>query len=203
MGLDYIFNTAFKMNTDTVSHVIGLIHHIPALYGSYNILMDNNFSNDKINHITIFSNLCMMWTAAYFSFDIIYYIKYYWPFQRKKYIDFIIHAIACYITYIYIYESKKYHWYGAAFITWEASTPFLYILCWCSKRNMQRSLLYYINSLCFITTYFTFRIIFGSYVFFGLLWPIISWKFRYIGIILNSLNYWWFSKIIQKLYVNY
>ena len=88
MGLDYLLNSMLQMNSDVASHIIGLSHHIPALYGSYNILMDNNFSNDKINYVTTFSNLCMMWSAAYFTFDIIYYIKYCWPFQRKKYIDF-------------------------------------------------------------------------------------------------------------------
>jgi hypothetical protein len=42
------------MNTDTVSHVIGLNSSYSALYGSYNILMDNNFQMMEINHITIF-----------------------------------------------------------------------------------------------------------------------------------------------------
>lgn len=201
MGLDYIFNTCFELNTDTSSHLIGLTHHLPALYGSYKILTDPEFLNDKINYTTTFSTICMLWTAAYFIFDIIYHIKYYWPFQRKKYIDFMIHAIACSITYMNIYSSKQYHWYGAVFLTWEASTPFLYISWWLSKRHMEKSIIYYINGLFFVSTYLICRIILGSYVFWGLLWPLITWKFRYIGIILNLLNYWWFYRIVNKFYI--
>jgi len=199
LALDYLFNDSFKFDTETSSMLIGLTHHIPALYGSYKILNSNEFYHDKDNYYTDWSNICIMWTTAFFAFDVVYHIKYYWSFQKKKYIDFMIHAVACCITYMYIYESKKYHWFGAAFLTWEASTPFLYLSLWMGKLKMQNTIIYKLNSFIFTGLFFIFRIVFGSYVFWILVWPEINWNFRVIGITLNFLNYWWFKKILRRI----
>jgi hypothetical protein len=199
LGLDYIFNTSLKLNTKTSLNIIGLIHHIPALYGSYKILGNSLFWEEKMYYITDWSHLCMMWSAAFFCFDVVYHIKYYWPLKIMKKVDFMIHAIACCITYMYIYESRKYHWFGAVFLTWESSTPFLYISWWLYNNNMKHFLIYKINSLLFVMTYISSRIIFGSYVFWFMVYPNVNLFLRFVGITLNTLNYLWFYKIIKRL----
>ena len=58
LGLDYILNTSLKLDTKTSLNIIGLIHHIPALYGSYKILNNSLFWEEKMYYITDWSLLC-------------------------------------------------------------------------------------------------------------------------------------------------
>lgn len=188
--------TSFS-NAETASRIVGLVHHLPAIKFAYSVLSDHRFWLDKENYMTQWSHIMISYTLAYFMFDIIYLIKYHWP--PKKKLGFFAHAVACTITYAYMYEHKKYHFFGAAFLTWELSTPCLYISWFLANNRLENSLLYRLNGILFTLTFFTFRIVFGSYVVYSLVWPLINNYLRIVAVTLTGLNYYWFFKIIHKM----
>lgn len=125
-------------------------------------------------------------------------MKHKFPMSRFKDVQMLIHAIACAIAYGYMFEKNGYHFYGAAFLTWEASTPFLYIHNILRDINMKNTIMYRVNGLMFCITFFFFRIIFGSYVFWWLVWNKIGTPLKVVGVTLNGLNYMWMYMITKK-----
>lgn len=117
--LDYLLNTIININTEYSFYIISLIYNIPLLYGSFIILDDNRFWKNKIYFHTPLSNILVMWSIAYFMFEIIYYLKYYWPYQHIKYTLFMIirytlfmiYAFLSLFLYMYMYKNQKYHFF--------------------------------------------------------------------------------------------
>jgi hypothetical protein len=123
----------------------------------------------------------------------VYLLKY--PTKRLSY---YLHALACATTFGYLHGTKMYHYYGAAFLTWEASTPFLYGASIMTRYKYDHTMMYKLNALMFTLTFFVFRIVFGTYVVYVQVWPQVSAPWRCVAVTLTGLNYYWFSKILRK-----
>ena len=197
--LDHVLTSIMKMSHEHSSSITGMIHHMPSLYYSFNTLWNSNFWLDKEYYVTNKSHFMVMYTLAYFMYDVIFHMKHKFPLSSFRDWQMFVHAVACAVTYAYIFETKAYHFYGAAFLTWEASTPFLYLNNILVSMQKKDSLLYKANGCMFFLTFLAFRVLFGSYVFWWLVWHKIEVPLKVVGITLNGLNYMWMFLITKKL----
>ena len=194
---EYILTSRLSVDIDATSKVIGILHHLPALKNACGILADTSFWQDPIHHTTKWSHIMVHYTLAYFMFDVVFLMKHHWPPKRSKLV-FYLHAVSCAIAYEYIAQANKYHFYGAAFITWEFSTIFLYNAWLLSRLHKERTFLYKLNGLCLVSSFFVFRIVLGSFVIYKLAWPLMPWPLRVLAISMTYLNLFWFGKILTK-----
>lgn len=143
--------------------------------------------------------------------------------MSSKYFDifgfgFLAHAISAVVVYSLGFRPFV-NYYSPVFILFELSSPFLNIHWFCDKLNLTGSKLQWYNGMCLLAAFFMCRIVWGpiqSYYVFcdifeavrnppltreeGVVVP--SWlAFLYLGsnITLNSLNYFWFSKMIDAV----
>lgn len=193
--LEHVFGW-FTMDVETLGMMIGIVHHLPVIKGSLSIIRDPMFIMDKAFYSTQWSHILVAYSFAYFLYDVVFLTKYYWPPSKR--LTYYVHAIACAITFGYIYEVKKYHYYAAAFLTWEASTPFLYLATYMTKKNMHNTMMYKVNAVVFAFLFFVFRVCFGSYVVYGHVWHIIPHSLKLVALTLTGLNYYWFYRICHK-----
>jgi len=193
--LDYLLYYSLGMKKEHVSWLVGITHHIPALYFSYNVLTDEKSWQDQSNYTTPLSYNMICYTSAYFMYDVVTLLG---RQSIVKHLDYYVHAVGCCSAYLYMYYAQKYHFHGAGFLTWETSTPFLYMALWMSQNNKTHTLLFKLNSIALLTTFFAFRICFGTYLMFYMIWPHIGLYFRLVSLALATLNYMWFSKLAYK-----
>jgi len=199
LALDHIFTSVLHINHKTTIDMIGLSHHIPALYNSYKILTNINFWNDKNSYTSELSHHVISYSFAYFLYEIIYHLKHKWPLRSSFEVQMFIHAIMSSIGFFYVYNLQKYHFYIAVFLTWEASTPFLSIANCLYRNGMTHNLIYKINGCLFLVSFVIFRIILGSYIFWYFLWPQVNIGLRITGVTLNLLNIIWLNNIVRKI----
>ncbi|KAK7693807.1 hypothetical protein QCA50_003379 [Cerrena zonata] len=123
-------------------------------------------------------------------------------------VGFVIHGLSCMLLYSLTFRPYL-GFYSPRFLLWELSTPFLNIH-WClDKLGKTGSTLQYINGIILLSTFFSVRICYGWYMSYGFmhtLWEVkdqVPKVFTYTlfagNIILNSLNLFWFSKMISTI----
>ena len=193
--LDYILYCRVGMKKEHVTWIVGLTHHVPAIYFSYSVLSDTNSWENKESYVSPLSTGMICYTSAYFMYDVVVLMT---RQSIVKHLDYYVHAIGCCSAYLYMFHAQKYHYYGAGFLTWETSTPFLYLALWMSQNEKTDTLLFKLNSIALLSTFFIFRICFGTYFMFYMIWPHISLYFRIVSISLQVLNMTWFSKLAYK-----
>ncbi|KAI0072276.1 DUF887-domain-containing protein [Panus rudis PR-1116 ss-1] len=123
-------------------------------------------------------------------------------------IGFVIHGISCMMLYTLTFRPYL-GFYSPRFLLWELSTPFLNIHWFLDKLGKTGSTIQYINGILLLSTFFAVRIVYGLYMSYDFLHTIyavrndVSPVFTialFIGnIILNSLNLFWFGKMIKTL----
>lgn len=199
MTLDHILTSILHIHHKQALDLIGLSHHVPALYKSYKILTNNNFWNDKVNYTTPESNNMITYSCAYFLYEIFYYLKHKLPLRAAFDIQMFIHAFMSCMGFYYVYNLQKYHFYIATLLTWEASIPFLNLQHILYKYGHTNNLIYKINGILFLVTFITFRILLGSYIFWYHLWYQVNLGLKIAGFTLNILNFVWLNNIIKKL----
>lgn len=192
---DLLFSVIMQLNKEYIHWFLGLLHHLPAIYFSYNVILDQNFWNDKENHVTHLSSTMISYTTAYFMYDVVLQIT---RETLQEHWQFYLHAIMSCCTYTYIYVENKYHFYGAAFLTWETSSPFLYAAFYLAKVKKTKTILFKLNAFMLLTTFFVFRICFGNYMMFVEVWPHINSFLRLGALAFTGLNHYWFSKLLHK-----
>ena len=181
------------------TRIVGVVHHIPAITASYFVLSNNDFWTEPIHHTTPLSRLLIRWSFSYFLFDTAVLLKYHWKAPQHQ-LSYFIHAVLCCLTYCYFDFVGKYHFYGAAFLTWETSSPFLYISWFLLRNRQQSSIAYMVNAFMFFVTFFVFRVCIGSYIVYAMLFPQLSWICKVGAVTLTSLNYYWFTKALSKVW---
>lgn len=199
MALDHILTSILHIHHKQALDLIGITHHVPALYRSYKILVDENFWNDKNNYLTTESRYMITYSCAYFLYEFFYYIKHRCPLRSLFELQMFIHAFMSCMGFYYVYNLQKYHFYIAAFLTWEASTPFLNLGNYLYRNDFSNTLVYKINGIFFISTFVIFRIILGSYIFWWHLWSQVNFGLKLSGVTLNVLNFIWLNNIIKRI----
>ncbi|KAA8914572.1 TLC domain-containing protein [Sphaerosporella brunnea] len=134
---------------------------------------------------------------------------------------FVAHAVSALAVFALGFKPFV-NYYAPIFILFELSSPFLNIHWFCDKLNLSGSIYQLINGFCLLGTFFCCRLLWGTYnsvlVFRDIFWvyahppPAEGHAFAgktvplwlaiiYLGsnLLLNGLNYWWFSRMIQTV----
>lgn len=158
-------------------------------------MLDNTFWENKVSAITPLSSFMVSYSCGYFVYDVIQHFTEESLYQK---FEFYIHAISACSTFLYYYIYNTYHFYAAALLTWETSSPFLYTAFYLSKHKKTHTLLFKINSWFLVMTFFIFRICFGSYIIFYESWYLLNIPLKIIGLTMTTLNCLWFRKLMLK-----
>ncbi|KAI9326718.1 TLC domain-containing protein [Obelidium mucronatum] len=121
---------------------------------------------------------------------------------------FIVHGISAFTVFFLGYKPFLFY-YGAVFVMYELSTPFLNIHWMCDKLGLTGSTLQLVNGIVLLFVFFGARIVFGLYASFDLFYELYS-KADIIPVeravvlfvlnsILNALNLFWFYKMIDSV----
>ncbi|CAG8605932.1 8430_t:CDS:2 [Funneliformis mosseae] len=126
-----------------------------------------------------------------------------------------VYAIACGNPGLDLYYMERavlrpfLNYYGAVFLMFEISTPFVNIHWFMDKLGMTGTLPQLINGICLIVTFFCARIMFGFYMSYHTFRSVIAVIdqvptflcviYGTSNIILNCLNAFWFFKIIEAI----
>ncbi|KAA1469208.1 DUF887-domain-containing protein [Dentipellis sp. KUC8613] len=121
---------------------------------------------------------------------------------------FIVHGVACLGIYTLAFRPFL-GYYGARFLLWEMSTPFLNIHWFLDKMGRTGTTLQLVNGIALLSTFACVRLLYGglmSYRFFVTLREVyheipLLFTFTYgVGnVVLQSLNWFWFGKMISAL----
>ncbi|KAJ1991815.1 hypothetical protein GGI25_003176 [Coemansia spiralis] len=143
-------------------------------------------------------------TLGYFLWDII---------NTYQNIDvngwqFMIHGIMSFGVYLLSF-SPLLQYYGACFMMFEISTLFLNVHNSLEDLNLQDFILYFINGMALVSSFFFARIVYGTMISINV-WrelanstlpinPLASGFIKLANIVLLSLSYYWFGVIIMTV----
>lgn len=141
-------------------------------------------------------------SAAYFVWDTVE------SALSRAGIDFTLHGLACTIIWMIGYRPFT-AYYGPRALLWELSTPFLNIHWFLDKVGKTGTPLQMVNAGFLLAAFFGARLVYGpflSYDFLRTMWsvrhemsPFVTGSFAAGNIVLNILNFWWFSKMIGAI----
>jgi len=145
--------------------------------------------------------LCAM-SCGYFFWDVLETL------YANAGLPFLIHGVACLCIFGMGFRPFI-AYYGARSLLWEVSTPFLNIHWWLDKTERTGSLFQMINGAFLISTFFCFRIVYGSWITWNFWYTLYSVRSQFstttltIYVVgnasLNVLNWIWLSKMISAL----
>jgi hypothetical protein len=75
---------------------------------------------------------------------------------------YILHGATCFVGYTAGALLSSLHFYGALFLMWELSTPFVQLRWALFKMGKSETLLYKVNGCAMVSTFFLARIAFGT-----------------------------------------
>ncbi|KAF8263047.1 DUF887-domain-containing protein [Lactarius quietus] len=141
-------------------------------------------------------------TSGYFLWDSVVCLVHFEGF------GFMMHGFACLLVYLNAFRPFV-AYYGARFLLWELSTPFLNIHWMLDKTGQTGSPLQLVNGLILISTFVSARLVYGSimsYQFFQTLFEVrdglssaVLAGYACGCTALNGLNVFWFMKMTAAL----
>jgi len=195
-----------KINWDI--HVVSMVQSILICWLAFLALGDPQLQADRAFGYSAFGADVSALACGYFIWDTYVSIKYANLFG----IGFALHGIASLFVFLFGFRPFLMY-YGPAVLFFELSTPFLNVHWFLDKFRMTGSKFQLINGLILIITFFTCRIIWGWYITYQFtqdvygaykthpektpLWLGVTYVVA--NLLLNSLNVYWFSKMIDSL----
>ncbi|KAJ1801166.1 hypothetical protein LPJ59_000523 [Coemansia sp. RSA 2399] len=177
-------------------HAVYMITH------SLVIIANTKLRNNPLHGTDQLAESTYAVTVGYFLWDII---------NTYQNIDingwqFMIHGITSFGVYVLSF-SPLLQYYGACFMMFEISTLFLNVHLALEDLKLQDFILYYINGMALVSSFFFARIVYGTALSINV-WkelansdlpinPFAAWFVRVANIALLSLSYYWFSVIIM------
>jgi len=207
-----LFRTSKKTNdrqvprdvAQAIVKVIGMIHLAIQIPLAWSVIADPSMQKDRLHSSNPRSDFMLIFSAGYFLHDAVTCIRNFEDWGPA----YLLHAVSCCTLYSYGALSGSLHYYGAAFLLWECSTPFVYVRWFLYKMDKERSKLYLYNGLTMVVTFFLCRNVFGTVMSIdywrttaeelshphpnGLPFAVI-WLYRICNVALNALNLYWFS----------
>lgn len=200
---------ASKDVTTAAVNLVSIVHVFVAVPIAVRVLLDPEVYSDTIYGHTQLSVLMCVISSGYFLHDLIIVLLR----LDTEGMAMLIHACCCLFVYTYAVYSFYLTFYGAGFLLWELSTPFVHLRWLLHKSGREKSRAYVVNALVMMVVFFLCRPVWGtwlSYKFFidtevELRHPRPNgfpasgiWGYRIANVSLNLLNYWWFFKIARK-----
>jgi hypothetical protein len=200
-----------KKSDFAVCHV-SFCHSAIILLLAFPMLFDSVLLNDKIYGYTYYSGSVLAITTGYFLWDTIICVG---SIRIQGY-QFTFHALACLLIFILSFVSlisnllkPIFNYFGALFLIYELSTPFLNIHLILDKLGLAGSIYQAVNGVFLLSSFFFARILFGYYNSFVFIKTIkdagSSIPVHYLVIygsanfLLNGLNAIWFTKMVRSV----
>lgn len=190
-----------------IIRIVGFVHNTLQVGLAFIVLGDKSMWRDPFHSVSPMSQFVLIVSAGFFIWDFLVCLAR----ARDEGLPFVLHGLLCSIFYNYTVFTGNFHIYGCAFLLWECSTPFTQFRWLLSKMGLGESKIYVVNGFLMMFTFFLCRICFGTFMsvtYFiksssylsspdAKISAFVIWQFRAICLILNGLNYWWFSKMVR------
>ncbi|KAF9120448.1 hypothetical protein BGW39_011373 [Mortierella sp. 14UC] len=191
-----------KLNWDV--HVVSTVHALVIVTLAAPLLWNENLTQNKIFGYEYYAGQVYAVCCGYFLWDTIHSIRHIKDFG----IGFVLHGICSFSVFIFSYRPFL-QYYGSYCLMFELSTPFLNIHWFMDKTGLTGSIYQKINGIFLLTVFFCVRIVFGFYTSYVCLIEVLKvldlvpMHLRIIyacaNIALNSLNVFWFYKMVASL----
>lgn len=202
--------TKYRVLHGAATRITGAIHNLFAVpVCLYVLFYMPTLRNDPCYASSELSNTLVGFSACYFLHDILNVLLNF----KEEGMGYLIHGSCCAALYTYLYLSRWGEWFGAAFLTWEMSTPFVHLRWFMYEMGLKESKVYMVNGLCMVASFFLARNVLGLYMSY-IYWdtseqqltnprpggvPVpVMWFFRVANVLLNLLNAYWFYKMLSK-----
>lgn len=198
-----------ETSLQVVTRLVGFVHNTLQTPLAFMVLANPAFQKNGIYEVDNISSWVTLISAGFFLYDVVMCTLRYkleGPF-------YLLHACCCFWVYAYAYHVGYLHYYGAAFLMWELSTPFVHLRWFLYIMGLDHTQLYLINALLMMLSFFLCRIVWGYYIstvflvnlYQEYLFPrpgglphyMCPW-YAVTCIALNILNSFWMYKMIQK-----
>eukprot|EP00882_Tetradesmus_deserticola_P004986 GHRQ01005255.1.p1 GENE.GHRQ01005255.1~~GHRQ01005255.1.p1 ORF type:complete len:280 (+),score=77.26 GHRQ01005255.1:161-1000(+) len=198
--------TAMQM----MPRVVCFVHNVIQIPLGLVILLDPFYNRNAIWARDDFSSLVMAISAGYFLYDT---LECMYRLKHEGW-DFLLHGVFCLTVYSFLTHTGYLHFYGAGFLMWELSTPFMHFRWFLYKIGKDTTKLYQYNALAGMAVFFLCRILWGNFLSImfwvdsvrvlatpaGATLPMAAiWVYRVATVVMNGLNAWWFSKMVTIL----
>lgn len=206
----------YLFSLSTAEKLTSIIHNFITLYFAKSVIYDNAFWVDtysRINHVSDSSYMVGYVSGGYFLYELLISII---RFNTSESV-YILHAIIGIIVYCINTYNKDGHLYGALFIMFELSTPFVHarwFLRNCYNNNNNNNILKLVmlyNDAILITVFFIVRILWGLYCAYYLIsdmkyahtylqMSIFKITIHLLPMVTSTcLNFYWFHLMVLKL----
>ncbi|KAL1925062.1 uncharacterized protein VTP21DRAFT_4716 [Calcarisporiella thermophila] len=185
-------------------HVVSLVHSSIVVFGALRILLDDSLGRDRVFGYNEFAGNVYAFSCGYFLWDGIVSLMH----VKENGVGFVIHGFSCFAVYLFSFRPFL-NYYGAVFLLFELSTPFLNFHWFMDKMNITNTPLQLINGITFLGTFFCARLVFGYYMSYQTFVSVIAVidqvptflcvLYGVSNIVLNILNAFWFIKAINML----
>ncbi|KAF9986344.1 hypothetical protein BGZ65_007926 [Modicella reniformis] len=143
-------------------------------------------------------------TCGYFLWDTLHSIRH----MKEFGIGFVFHGFCSFSVFMFSFRPFL-QYYGSVFLMFELSTPFLNIHWFMDKLGMTGSVYQLINGVVLLAVFFSVRIVFGLYMSYQAYQDVmlvydqvplhLLVVYSAANVVLNTLNLFWFYKMIESL----
>ncbi|TPX71104.1 hypothetical protein SpCBS45565_g01328 [Spizellomyces sp. 'palustris'] len=189
---------------DWALHIVSSVHAVAICFLAFPIFGEPTLQKDKVYGYAPYAGDVYAIATGYFLWDTIICLYYIAQFG----VGFALHGLAC-LTVFGLCFRPFLMYFGAVFLMFELSTPFLNIHWFCDKTSRTGTKLQLVNGMILLIVFFVARICFGFYSsadFFVTVYhrrheiPIVNIAvYSIANILLNALNVHWFSKMIRAI----
>ncbi|KAF9212234.1 hypothetical protein CPC16_001041 [Podila verticillata] len=191
-----------RLNWDV--HVVSTVHAITIVVLATPLLWNETLLQDRIFGYDFHAGQVYAVACGYFLWDTLHSVRHVKDFG----IGFVFHGFCSFSVFIFSFRPFL-QYYGSVFLMFELSTPFLNIHWFMDKLGMTGSAYQLVNGIVLLSVFFSARIVFGLYMSYQTylsVMPVIAlvpWHLIVIysaaNVVLNSLNLFWFYKMIESL----
>ncbi|KAJ2627051.1 hypothetical protein H4R22_004569 [Coemansia sp. RSA 1290] len=166
------------------------------------IISDSALRKNPVHGVSSYAESAYAVSVGYFLWDI---LNTYANIDMNGW-GFMVHAIMSFSVYL-ISFSPLLQYYGACFMMFEVSTLFLNIHLTLEDLGLKDYILYYINGMALVSSFFFARVVYGTILSINV-WrelansavpinPLTANIVRLTNVVLMGLSYYWFSVIIM------
>ncbi|RUS22129.1 TLC domain-containing protein [Endogone sp. FLAS-F59071] len=185
-------------------HTLSMVHCITIVLGALPMLWDPDLLQDRVFGYSSWAGNVFSIACGYFLWDIFTSLRYW----KEQGIGFVFHGICSFTVYILSFRPFL-NYYGAVFLMFEMSTPFLNINWFLDKLGMTGSPAQIVNGIFLLLTFFWVRLVFGFYMSYRTYVDVSAVIDRVptfhcvvygvANVVLNFLNVYWFGLMIKSL----
>eukprot|EP01026_Neomeris_dumetosa_P037523 TRINITY_DN3040_c0_g1_i7.p3 TRINITY_DN3040_c0_g1~~TRINITY_DN3040_c0_g1_i7.p3 ORF type:complete len:219 (-),score=7.76 TRINITY_DN3040_c0_g1_i7:858-1514(-) len=175
------------------------------------VLSQKELAENTLYGYSLQSELLVAVSAGFFLHDSVMC----WIRLNEEGVAYLVHGISCCYLFIFLLITQVMHWYGAAFLMWELSTPFVHLRWLLYKFGMEESKIYLGTFAGMFIVFFLSRNVWGTFVQFYWLYDVYReimqpkgqmvsayvLTFLFVGgTSIGLLNWYWFYKMVNAIY---